>query len=160
MKKLIFFMLTFMLLVTPVLFSQPSSTYDLEGTELTAFIPENWEVTREHLLLLLMPKAKDITMKIEITDEADMANIVKASMEEIKNVLPNDTCCIVYDIEINNITCKEIKFISKDKHIVCYTLFKSPAGKIVKVSIIEKETICDKYENDLKLIKNGIKKKI
>ena len=53
-------------------------------------IPGNW-VTSEHILLLLMPKAEDLTIEVEVLNALDLSEAVELSAIELKSVFPLDT---------------------------------------------------------------------
>ena len=144
-----------------VLFSPPCYSqfvqidYESEGVSMS--IPGNW-VTSEHILLLLMPKAEDLTIEVEVLNALDLSEAVELSAIELKSVFPLDTSFVVDDIVINRMPVKKIDKISGEEQLIFY-FFKTPKDKIVKLHCQAPKEKILKYKSDLTKIIQSIKPK-
>jgi hypothetical protein len=144
-----------------VMFSPPCHSqfvqFDYESAGVSMSIPSNW-VTSEHILLLLMPKAEDLTLEVEVLNGLDLSEAVELSAIELKSVFPLDTSFVVNDIVINKMPVKKIDKISGDEQLIFYFL-KTPTGKIVKLHCQAPKEKIVKYKGDLTKIIQSIKPK-
>ena len=146
----------FILLSVPSTMAQ-SNQFDFASAGLTMTIPNNW-ITREHILLLMMPKAEDLTVEAEVLTTNDLSEAVELTSFELKSVFPQDTSFVVDDIVINKMPVKKIDKISGTEQFICY-LLKTPEDKIVKIHCTAPKKAINKYYNDLAKLIQSIKPK-
>ncbi len=126
---------------------------------LTFSLPNNWEVAREHVLLLLMPQPKDFQINIELTEATSLDKYVLETINELKNIHPDDTLFTRKDYNIEKMKVVELNLQKSDETIVNYVLIESPIKKVVKMYFIAPKSEYLKYKEDINNIKQGIKKK-
>ncbi len=159
MKELIskcYIAVCFILLSVPATMAQ-GYQFDFASAGLTMTIPNNW-VTSEHILLLMMPKAEDLTIEAEVLNTNDLSEAVELSSLELKSVFPTDTSFVVDDIVINRMPVKKIDKISGSEQLIYYIL-KTPEDKIVKIHCKAPKKMITKYKNDLTKLIQSIKPK-
>jgi hypothetical protein len=122
-------------------------------------LPDNWEVSREHVLLLLMPQPKDFLIKVELTEAVNLDKYVIESMNELKNLYQLDTIIFRKDYTIEKMKVVELYHQKNDETIINYVLIESPVNKILKMSFVSPKTDYLKYKGEINKIKEGIKKK-
>ncbi len=159
MKELIckcFIAVCFILLSVPATMAQ-GNQYDFASAGLTMTIPNDW-VAREHILLLMMPKAEDLIIEAEVLTTNDLSEAVELSSFELKSVFPTDTSFVVDDIVINKMPVKKIDKISGPDQLIYYIL-KTPEDKVVKLHCKAPKKTITKYKNDLAKLIQSIKPK-
>ncbi|MBL8006243.1 MAG: hypothetical protein JNJ56_01830 [Ignavibacteria bacterium] len=155
MKNLIFksvSALVFMLIYIPAVFSQ-GNFYYFKNANMNIPLPANW-VASEHILLLLMPRNEELQLKIELVPEVSLKDEVLNTINEFKNLYPDDTTYVLNDFVVNKLIIKEIsKVINGEK--LNYFIISTPDNQIVKIHYIAPKDIALKYNGDIqKIIKN------
>ena len=141
------------LFLSPV-YSQ-GNTYNYTGANISFWYPDNWLV-REHLLLLLMPKAENLQIEFRIPETINLNEAVKESLNELKSLYPDDTLYIIKEYTINRLKVIEVDgTIQSNK--VNYFLLETPQNKIIKIGYIAPEDIVLKYKNDIQKIIKSLK---
>lgn len=158
MKKTMFFNGIFILLLVLTVssvYSQPDKIYDFPEGGVTFTIPETWEVSREHVLLLLMPKAEDLIVETSL-EENEFDVVIEETINKIKLDFPLDTNIIRKDIRIEKFDIVEL-VLQTDKIKVNYFLIKTPQEKVLKMHYQSDISIANKYKNEINFIKENIR---
>lgn len=160
MKKLfpLMAMICFLFYFSSDVYSQ-GKWHDIENAGVTVWSPDDWKVSREHILLLLMPKPETFKITFEPIEGIDLDKVVMESIEEIKIQFPQDTLISPKDIVVDQMNGKEIHLVTGDNHIVNYILIVTPANKILKAFLVTTKAEFEKYKSDVEKIKNAIKRK-
>ncbi len=132
--------------------SQGYLEYQFMDIAVTMSYPNGWEVSREHVLLLLMPKNKQITLELEVLGE-DLGEIIRTTMDNIIREYPNDTNIITKELKVNGLSVTEITLKTMDAYIVNYFIIVTPKNKVLKMYLAAPEEEILKHKNDLKYIK-------
>ena len=141
------------LFLSPV-YSQ-GNTYNYTGANISFWYPDNWLV-REHILLLLMPKAENLQIEFRIPETINLNEAVKESLNELKSLYPDDTLYIIKEYTINRLKVKEVDGTIQNNK-VNYFLLETPENKIIKIGYIAPEDIVLKYKNDIQKIIKSLK---
>lgn len=136
--------------------SQPSQ-FDFAGGGLTMTLPDGW-VAREHILLLLMPKAEDLTIEAEVLGTQDLSEAIQLSEFEIKSIFPQDTLFVVDDIVINKMPVKKIDKVSGSEQIFIYIL-KTPEDKIISFKCKSEKSTMLRHKGEITKLLQSIKAK-
>lgn len=136
-------------------YSQPDKNYDFIEGGVTFTIPENWDVSREHVLLLLMPKAEDLIIETTLA-ENEFEVVIEETINKIRLDFPLDTNIIRKDIRIEKFDIVEL-ILQADKMKVNYFLIKTPQEKVLKMYYQADISIAKKYDNEITLIKENIR---
>lgn len=136
--------------------SQPAQ-FDFAGGGVTMTLPEGW-VAREHILLLLMPKAEDLTIEAEVLATQDLSEAVQLSEFELKSVFPQDTAFVVEDIVVNKMPVKKIDKVSGGEQLFYY-LLKTPEDKIISLKCKSEKGIVLRHKGEILKLLQSIKPK-
>ena len=136
--------------------SQPSQ-FDFAGGGVTMSLPEGW-VAREHILLLLMPKAEDLTIEAEVLGTQDLSEAVQLSEFELKSIFPQDTSFVIDDIVINKMPVKKIDKVSGSEQLFYY-LLKTPEDKIISFKCRSEKSIVLRHKAEIIKLLQSIKPK-
>lgn len=159
MKNLIFKLvsvLLFTLIIIPAAYSQGNFYYFKEAN-MNVLVPANW-VTSEHILLLLMPKNEELQLKIELVQAVSLNDEVLNTVNEFKNLYPDDTTYFINDYVVNKFIIKDIsKVINGEK--LNYFIVETPDHQILKIHYTAPEEIALKYKSDIQKIIKSLKLK-
>lgn len=119
MKKsisVLFVMLSVLPLFTPA-YSQGYLQANLQEVSVNVSYPDTWELSREHILLLLMPKNKEFSVEFEALDNV-LDNLVKESIEKMIQEFPLDTNIIRKEIVVNGMKVVELSLKTSESIVV------------------------------------------
>ena len=156
MKNIIkpFITLFFILIYLSPVYSQ-GNYYNYTNANISFWYPDNWLV-REHILLLLMPKAENLQLQFQLSETVNLNEAVQESLNELKLLYPDDSAYIVKDYTLNKLKIKNIDGIIQNNK-VNYLLLQTPDNKIIKISYIAPKDIVLKYKDEIQKIVNSLK---
>lgn len=157
MKKsiLVSFALLCVLIACQPSYSQGYLQVNFQDIAVTISYPDSWEMSREHILLLLMPKNKEFTVEFEAIDNV-LDNVVKESREKMVQEFPLDTNIIRKEFVVNGMKVVELSLKTSSSIVVNYLFVETPKKKILRMYVNAPEAELLKYKNDLKHIKENI----
>lgn len=151
-KPVITLFLIFMFL-SPV-YSQ-GNFYNYTNANISFWYPDNWMV-REHILLLLMPKAENLQIQFQLSEKTNLNDAVRESMNELKLLYPDDSAYIVKDYTLNKLKIKNIDGVIQNNK-VNYFLVQTLDDKVIKITYIVPEDIDLKYKDEIQKIIKSLK---
>lgn len=157
MKKIIlasFIIVCSLIVVTPS-YSQGYLQVNFQDIAVTISYPDTWELSREHVLLLLMPKNKEFTVEFEAVDN-ELSTLVRESIEKMLKEFPMDTNIIKKEFVVNEMNVVELSLKTSESIVVNYLFVETPKRKILRMHINAPEEEILKYKNDIKHIKENI----
>lgn len=157
MKKsiLVSFAMLCVLIACQPSYSQGYLQVNFQDIAVTISYPDSWEMSREHILLLLMPKNKEFTVEFEAIDNV-LDNVVKESREKMVQEFPLDTNIIRKEFVVNGMKVVELSLKTSSSIVVNYLFVETPKKKILRMYVNAPEAELLKYKNDIKHIKENI----
>jgi len=158
MKKIVFFFAVWaVLLISGIstVHSQPINNFEFSEAGVVFSIPENWDVSREHVLLLLMPKAEDLIIET-LLSENEFDEVIQESIDKIRLLFPEDTNIIRKDIRQEKFVITELT-LEKDKNVINYFIVKTPKDKVFRMYFLGDKAVINKYKPDINYIRQNIR---
>lgn len=117
--------------------------------------PDTRELSREHVLLLLMPTNKEFTVGFEAVGN-ELNILVRESIEKMLQEFPLDTNIIKKEFVVNEMKVVELSLKTSESIVINYLFVETPKGKILRMHFNAPEEEILKYKNDIKHIKENI----
>lgn len=159
MKKVtisVFLILAVILVFTSLSYPQ-GKNYIYDEALISIWYPDTWQVSREHVLLLLMPQPKDLQISFQLLQQEDLEKVVQESIKEIEFLYPTDSLFRI-DKVVNEIKTVDLTVITADEKIITYILYATPSDKILKVYCNVNKDKYIEYKSDIEKIMKNIKK--
>lgn len=141
------------MIISPV-YSQ-GKEFNYTNAKLSFWYPEDWLVS-EHILLLLMPKAEDLQIQFQLTDELNLDDAVINSKNELINLFPEDTIYVIKKYIINTLKVREINKTIGNENIF-RLIVEAPDNKIVRIHFISEKEKAKKYGGEIQKILKSLK---